>query len=87
MRSDAAKTMSNEQSTDTPAIRLDPPSPRRRSRPGVRRAWGQGLLSGLPFAEVVLLAGFLMSAGMFLTIDNGHATTDAGDPTPTAYTR
>ncbi|WP_172977523.1 hypothetical protein [Roseovarius sp. THAF9] len=53
----------------------------------VRRAWGQGLLSGLPFAEVVLLAGFLMSAGMVLSIDHSHATTGAGDPTPNAYTR
>jgi hypothetical protein len=87
MKSDAAKTMSNDQSTDTPAIQLGPPAPRRRSRPFVRRAWGQGLLSGLPFAEVVLLAGFLMSAGMFLTIDHEHATTDAGDAQPDAHTR
>ena len=50
----------------------------------VRRAWGQGLLSGLPFAEVVLLAGFLMSAGMFLTIDGGHTT--AVQPAPNENT-
>ncbi len=87
MKSDAAKTMSNDQSTDIPEIRLTPPAPRRRSRPGVRRAWGQGLLSGLPFAEVVLLAGFLMSAGMFLTIGHDPATNDADDATPNAYTR
>ena len=79
--------MSNDQLTNIPEIRLNPPAPRRRSRPDVRRAWGQGLLSGLPFAELVLLAGFLISAGMFLTIDHGHATTDAGDATRNAYTR
>ncbi|KRS13137.1 hypothetical protein XM53_08295 [Roseovarius atlanticus] len=79
--------MCNDQPDDTSEIRLSPPAPKPRARTCVRRAWGRGLLSGLPFAEVILLAGFLMSAGMFLTIDHGHATTDAAASVQNAYTR
>ena len=77
--------MRYDQPVDTPEIRLDAAAHRLRSRPGVRRAWGRGFLSGLPFAEVILLACFLMSAGMFLTIDHGDVTTDAAASAPNAH--
>ncbi|WP_428514987.1 hypothetical protein [Roseovarius sp.] len=64
--------------------RHGPPAHKCRAHRKARRVWGQGLLSGLPFAEIVLLAGFLLSAGMFLTIDGGHAT--SVDPAPNENT-
>jgi hypothetical protein len=77
-----AKSSFDTPSTHHPDVRLTSDAPKHRAHRKVRRAWGQGLLSGLPFAEIVLLAGFLMSAGMFVTIDGGQAT--AVDPAPNA---
>ncbi|MGK7651693.1 hypothetical protein ACSQ76_04465 [Roseovarius sp. B08] len=52
-----------------------------------RRICGGGLLSGLPFAEMVLLAGFLMSAGMFLTVEDNHAAQAPSPSTASSPTR
>jgi len=79
-----AKPPFDTPSTCRPDIRLTSAAPKHRAHRKVRQVWGQGLLSGLPFAEIVLLAGFLMSAGMFLTINGGQAT--AVDPAPNADT-
>ena len=61
-------------------LRLAAAGPCRRRHRHVRRAWGHGLLSGLPFLEVMLLAGFMASAGMFLTIEPAPADTTGDAP-------
>jgi len=79
-----AKSAFDTPSTRRPDIGLTAAAPRHRAHREVRRVWGQSLLSGLPFAEIVLLAGFLMSAGLFMTSDGGHTATT--DRTPDADT-
>lgn len=80
----AAKTMCNDQPPRKPCIRLNPTGPNRRAHRYARRAWDIGLMSGLPFAEVVLLAGFLMTASMFLSVE--HEPTAKSQAAPPAYT-